>query len=56
VVKFNYKILEYSQGSYHGLDVFERTLNDLGRYGWELVSVTQNSPGEYVAIFKWAEE
>ena len=58
-MRWEYKTINFTKRSFFTgtieLDAFETQLNELGREGWELVSVTQNQMQRGVmAVFKRA--
>ena len=46
-MQFEYKIKIYSY-----ISTMEANLDDMGKYGWELVSFTNTDSNQYLCIFK----
>lgn len=57
-MRWEYKVIKFSKRSFFSgtidPEAFEAELNNLGRDGWELVSVTQNQMAITVAVLKRA--
>lgn len=55
-MRWEYKVIKYCKRSFFSgtidPEAFEAELNNYGRDGWELVSVTQNQMGIMVAVLK----